>query len=73
MGVMTSEEWGGGDGVYGRGNLHSTPFVFLMDAFTGEFLCVCDLGRGHFFRNQISQLAPFSFPFDAAIFPHIWA
>ena len=32
----------------------STPFVFLTDAFTGEFLCVCDLGRGHLFRNDVS-------------------
>ena len=33
---------------------HSTPFVFLTDAFTGEFLCGGDVGRGHSFRNDVS-------------------
>jgi hypothetical protein len=33
---------------------YSTPFEFLTDTFTGEFLCVSDLGRGHSFRNDVS-------------------
>jgi hypothetical protein len=32
---------------------HSTPFVFLTDAFTGKFLCVSDLSRGHFFYEDV--------------------
>ena len=33
---------------------NSTPFVFLTDAFTGEFLCFCDLVGGHLSRNDVS-------------------
>jgi len=30
---------------------YSTPFVFLRDTFTGEFLGGRDVGRGHFLRK----------------------
>ena len=39
--------------------VYSTPFVFLTDTFTGKSLCFCDLGRGHPFRNEVSQLPSF--------------
>jgi hypothetical protein len=35
---------------------YSTPLVFLTDTFTGKFLCGRDVGRGHLFGNEISQL-----------------
>jgi hypothetical protein len=37
---------------------YSTPFVFLTDTFTGEFLCGRDVGGGH---KPLDNLAP-SFP-----------
>jgi hypothetical protein len=50
----------------------STTFVFLADAFTGKFLCLCDLGWGHFFRNNISSLSTeFISIGSTKIYPHM--
>ena len=37
---------------------YSTPFIVLTDTFSGKFLYGGDVGRGHVFCNQISQLTP---------------
>jgi len=34
---------------------NSTPFVFLTDTFLGKFLCFCNLGRSHTFRNGVFE------------------
>ena len=31
---------------------HSTPLVVFTDAFTGEFLCGGEVGRGHLFYED---------------------
>jgi hypothetical protein len=36
------------------GVFNSTPFIFLTDTFTGEFLCGGEVGRGYFLGNDIS-------------------
>ena len=35
---------------------HSTPFVFLTDAFTGEVLCGGDVGGGHPCDLRVSDM-----------------
>ena len=54
------EELAGSEGVeIEMREVYSTPFVFLTDTFTGKSLCFCDLGRGHPFRNEVSQVPSF--------------
>ena len=37
------------------GSVNSTPFVFLKDTFTGEFLCVGDVGKGHLLQRNFTM------------------
>jgi len=63
--------WGMGseDGVWVE--FHSTPFVFLTDAFTGNLLCLWNLRGVIFFATKsLFSDAPL-LPDDAAIFHHI--
>ena len=51
---------------------YSTPFAFLTDAFTGEFLCGVDVGRGHIFSSDFSHLTTLFIPVRCGdVSPHM--